>query len=212
MQNVTFDRIALTARHAFPTWWGAGEAVCITVVRRSVEQATLGALDGLRLSRITAVSEGGVVVVAEAGHVQRVELQSVQTTMRRLSAYGGAARDLRPSHLGLQPNVTVAGLFVRNISTLLAQVCPRCYCVLMFWRELRVQRSAWSCRCHAARHVICMCFATFTCYSKDAGLCVQDVTIELQGGEQERADWGAPIDVGGVPRAIFSHVTVLDDR
>ena len=128
-RNITFANITLTAQRNCPTWWGAGEALAITVFPRYDNQATHSQLEAVTLQHIRATSESGIVIAGDeaspkrAWRIGNVSILDMQLHMRKLSAYRGGSIDLRPGLGTRHYNVSVPAVFVRNVERLQLQVC-----------------------------------------------------------------------------------------
>ena len=112
-RNITFANITLTAQRNCPTWWGAGEALAITVFPRYDNQATHSQLEAVTLQHIRATSESGIVIAGDeaspkrAWRIGNVSILDMQLHMRKLSAYRGGSIDLRPGLGTRHYNVSV---------------------------------------------------------------------------------------------------------
>jgi Glycosyl hydrolases family 28 len=128
-RNISFTDVLLTALRDVRSWWGAGEAVAITVLPRVARQARRSALDGVTIQRIHASSESGVVIAGESPRgrkrrrrISNIAFSDVHMRMRRLSRRSGATRDLRPDLGTLHDNVAVPVVYARQVDHLHMQV------------------------------------------------------------------------------------------
>jgi hypothetical protein len=131
IEDVSFTNLIIRSRLHIGHWWGNGEAIHISAVRREPGDAPLGRLRGLRFAHVTAETENGLLVYGTAERrIEDVTLEDVRLTMRvspAQAARGGNfdlrgvadlreaifAHDIPPLYAQFVDGLRVRGLDVR---------------------------------------------------------------------------------------------------
>ena len=117
VENVIFSNMTVETRHFHEGWWGAGEAIYVTAVPRSVASrsgpavsddrsldAGVGFIRNVVFSNILCDSENGIFVMGVSPeHVRDLRFDNVRLHLRKTSKWPGDRYDLRPCEASLQP-------------------------------------------------------------------------------------------------------------
>ena len=97
VENVIFQNLTIETRLFHPdVFWGNGEPIAITVLRRG-EETEPGAVRDIRFGNIFCTAENGILLYAEEpGGISGVTFQDVSLRMRRATDYETGLHDLRP--------------------------------------------------------------------------------------------------------------------
>ena len=98
IEDVSFSNLIIRARLHIGHWWGNGEAIHVSAVRREAGDAPLGRLRGVRFAHVTAEAENGILVYGTAErHIEDITLTDIQLTVRTSAAQAarGGNFDLR---------------------------------------------------------------------------------------------------------------------
>ena len=115
ISNVTFDNIDIET-HMFDhkAFWGKGEAIAITAVRRN-DKTKLGKIEGLSFTNIKAKSEHGIFMY---GDINNVTLDNIDMNLYNDTIYDKRVYDLRPTEdiklLDVEP-VVIYSKYAKNI-------------------------------------------------------------------------------------------------
>lgn len=103
VEDVRFERIAINTRRFSPDWWGAGEAIHVTALRRN-EQTRVGSVRKVHFEDIRCSGENGVVIYADPrGQIDDVSLRRVHVAVERVTDWPSGLFDLRPCPGGYLP-------------------------------------------------------------------------------------------------------------
>ena len=115
MSTISFQNITLTAHHDVASWWGGGEAISVSSLRRNAGQHDLGHIRGISFRHVQALAEVGIVLVGEPdAALAFASLDNVHVRMSKLTTFPGGHIDLRPSPIG-QKQLPANALFVENV-------------------------------------------------------------------------------------------------
>ena len=99
VKNITFDNIIIKTRLHTGQWWGNGESIHVSCLRR-LANTPLGSIQNVRFSNITAESENGILVYGVGDSpVRNLEFDNVHVKIlnSRLNKTFGGNFDLRPA-------------------------------------------------------------------------------------------------------------------
>jgi hypothetical protein len=103
VEDVRFDRITVNTRRFSPDWWGVGEAIYVTAVRRN-EQTRVGRVRNVHFEDIRCSGENGVVMYADPrGQIDDVTLRRVHVAVERVTDWPSGLFDVRPCPGGYLP-------------------------------------------------------------------------------------------------------------
>ena len=97
VENVIFQNLTIETRLFHPdVFWGNGEPIAITVLRRG-EETEPGAVRDVRFGNIFCTAENGILLYAEEpGGISGVTFDGVSLRLRRATDYETGLHDLRP--------------------------------------------------------------------------------------------------------------------
>lgn len=97
VENVIFQNLTIETRLFHPdVFWGNGEPIAITVLRRG-EETEPGAVRDIRFGNIFCTAENGILLYAEEpGGISGVTFDGVSLRLRRATDYETGLHDLRP--------------------------------------------------------------------------------------------------------------------
>ncbi len=97
--NAKFERIEIETHCFSPIhWWGKGEAISITNVKRD-EDSILGNISNICFNDIKATSENGVIIYGD--NIDNIELNNVSLNIVNKTSWPKKGLDLRPSTKGI---------------------------------------------------------------------------------------------------------------
>jgi hypothetical protein len=100
VEDVEFRAIEVGTKRYAPCWWGAGEAIYVTALRRN-GQARPGVIRGVRFIDVRCRGENGAVFYADAGSaISGVELERVSLAIERTTSWPSGLFDVRPCPMG----------------------------------------------------------------------------------------------------------------
>lgn len=103
VEDVRFERISVNTRRFSPDWWGAGEAIYVTALRRN-DRTRVGRVRDVHFEDISCTVENGVVIYADPpGQVDDLALRRVRVAVERVTDWPSGLFDLRPCPAGYLP-------------------------------------------------------------------------------------------------------------
>lgn len=103
VEDIEFTDIEVGTRRFAPMWWGAGEAIYVTALRRN-DQTTVGSVRNIRFRNIRCRGENGIVIYGEpAGQVSDIALDNVTVEIVQETAWPAGQFDVRPCPQGYLP-------------------------------------------------------------------------------------------------------------
>ncbi|HYO89075.1 MAG TPA: glycosyl hydrolase family 28 protein, partial [Candidatus Limnocylindrales bacterium] len=118
IEQISFTNLIIKARLHIGHWWGNGEAIHISAVRREPGNAPLGRIRGLRFAHITAEAENGIVVYGTPERsIEDLVLEDVTLTMQT-----SPVQTARGGNFDLRGVASLEqGIFTHDIPALYAQ-------------------------------------------------------------------------------------------
>lgn len=96
VQDVRFENIQIDTRRFQDSWWGKGECIYITSIKRTPEKPA-GKINNISFSNITCNSENGIYIFAEEeGDVTNLQFNQLSVEMKKKSRWKAGNYDLRP--------------------------------------------------------------------------------------------------------------------
>ena len=100
--DITFHNIHATTREVPLGYWGTGEALSLTILRRDPDGRPAGQIEGLRISGLSGVMEGALQIIAlDGGRISGLYLSDIALEQRQGPHGSGRYSDLRPTPFGL---------------------------------------------------------------------------------------------------------------
>ncbi|MCW4461011.1 glycosyl hydrolase family 28 protein [Sphingomonas sp. BT-65] len=100
--NILFRDIRFTARYFSAPWWGRGEAISFTAIRRTPE-TRLGRIYNVMVENVRGRAENSIRIDGHArGHVSDIALEKVDVTFERWTRYPGGVFDNRPTKVAVE--------------------------------------------------------------------------------------------------------------
>lgn len=127
IRDITFSNVIIKTRLHTGHWWGNGEPIHISSVKRN-QSTSVGIIDNISFSNIKANSETGVVVYSvEPEHISNISFDKMTlhiSTSKLNKGYGGNL-DLRPAskkELSIFKQ-DIAGILAKNVNGLNIDFC-----------------------------------------------------------------------------------------
>lgn len=126
VENIIFSDCIVETQAFHKKYWGNGEAVYITAVRRH-DDGALGVVRNVVCQNIVFRGENGVFLYSsDPGHIRKIFLSSIHGTIRKVSEFPVSFVDLRPRHSeehgGLEQG-KLSGITARHVIGLTIRDC-----------------------------------------------------------------------------------------
>jgi len=128
VENVLFCNVAIVTRLMAGNWWGRGEPIHVSAIRRDGAEGPLGTVRNVRFSNVVARAESGIVLYGTPeSELQDLLLDNVQLTVvpgEHADAVGGNF-DLRPA-TPMEKAVFrhhIPGIYAQHVSGLTLRNC-----------------------------------------------------------------------------------------
>ena len=124
VSDVLFSDIRFTARYQAAPWWGRGEAISFTAIRRA-PGARVGGIDGVTVRNIIGRAENSIRINGTSdSRIRNVTLDNVAVAFDRWTQYPGEVFDNRPTtaHADLERHKT-PGISVRYADRVAVKDC-----------------------------------------------------------------------------------------
>ena len=93
--NISFENIEMETKRFHPLeWWGKGEPIFISAVRRKEEIKT-GYIKDVLIKNINIVSENGIFIYGE-NNISNIELKDIDMELKGMTNFERGNHDLRP--------------------------------------------------------------------------------------------------------------------
>ena len=97
VSDILFSDIRFTARYQAAPWWGRGEAISFTAMRRTPD-GHIGRIDGVRVRNIVGRAENSIRINGSPeSRIRNVTLDNVAVAFDRWTKYPGEVFDNRPT-------------------------------------------------------------------------------------------------------------------
>lgn len=116
ISDVSFSDLRISTHHFSPVeWWGKGEPVIITAVRRNKDKP-VGTIKNISFSSLSITSENGLFLFGEQGKISDVSFKNIRMNLVNVTPWEKDVRDLRPSEEYPEPFYSpVSYVYLRNI-------------------------------------------------------------------------------------------------
>jgi hypothetical protein len=124
VSDVVFSDIRFTAQYQAAPWWGRGEAISFTALRRT-PGAGIGAIDGVQVRNVVGRAENSIRINGSPeSRIRNVTLDNVAVALDRWTKYPGEIFDNRPTtaHPDLERHKT-PGIHVRYADSVALKDC-----------------------------------------------------------------------------------------
>lgn len=100
VENVRFENIKIETRRFHDAWWGKGECIYISSIKRSPERC-VGKISNVKFKNVSCDSENGVYIYAEQeGAVTDIGFDALHIEMKKKTKWSAGTYDLRPCWKG----------------------------------------------------------------------------------------------------------------
>jgi hypothetical protein len=124
VSDILFSDIRFTAQYQAAPWWGRGEAISFTAIRRK-PGAQIGSIDGVQVRNIIGRAENSIRINGSAeSRIRNVTLDNVAVAFDRWTKYPGEVFDNRPTtaHTDVERHKT-PGISVRYADNVTLKDC-----------------------------------------------------------------------------------------
>jgi hypothetical protein len=124
VSGIVFSDIRFTAQYQAAPWWGRGEAISFTALRRA-PGGRVGSIDGVQVRNIIGRAENSIRINGSAeSRIRNVTLDNVAVAFDRWTKYPGEVYDNRPTtaHPDLERHKT-PGISVRYAENVTLKDC-----------------------------------------------------------------------------------------
>ncbi len=123
ISDMLFSNIIVETRLFHPYWWGAGEPIYVTALRRK-EGLPAGTIRNIRFSNIACRSENGVYIAAEDPRdINNLTFSNVSVELTKHTRHPGSFFDRRPCAIPGRHEHPTSGFFISNASKISLRNC-----------------------------------------------------------------------------------------
>jgi len=118
VENVLFSNIIVETQHFADIWWGSGEPIYITSLRRT-EETKPGRVRNIRFENVVCRGENGVLVYGEEDKpIEGIVFDNVRIEVDRWTKWEKSGYDLRPGLIRDIEGQSNAGIYCKYVTNM----------------------------------------------------------------------------------------------
>ena len=118
IENVQISNLNIETRRFDESYWGTGEAICITAEPRHIGSST-GVIRNVHIRNVNTNGENGVFIYGNAEHpIENVTLENIHVNLRKTSKWPVTGYDLRPCDEPMFLDTKLYGVYQENVRNL----------------------------------------------------------------------------------------------